>query len=236
MRAWKQHIMVMLMLTVASGSFAHIVDPDSGFPFQYRANLAEVAPVVDGFLDDPAWEAAALGNMEWDTIENKRWAQNSDDFMGTFVAVWRNSFLYIAIKLTDDQVEIHEEKLSRQDHLEIYLDIDHSGYKSNFYHHILRAGEHNPDPSSPIIMVAWSDDGQSCELSVNLRQSPNKDDAIGFGIHYNDVDGGRLHHKIGWAPTASTEEDTLADLMFTAKLKLNTNLKAMQWGSIKSLY
>lgn len=236
MRAWKQHITAILMLAAASVSFAHIVDPDTGFPFQYRANLAEVAPIVDGFLDDPAWEAAELGNMEWDIIENERWEPNSDDFMGAFVAVWRNSFLYIAIKLTDDQVETHEEKLSRQDHLEIYLDIDHTGYKSNFFHYTLRAGEHNPAPNSPIIMVAWSDDGQSCELSVNLGQSPKKDDAIGFGINYNDVDGGRLHHKIGWAPILSTEENTLADLVFTAKLKLNTNLRAMQWGSIKSLY
>lgn len=236
MRNWKQHFTVLLMLIVASSGFAHIVDPDTGFPFQYRANLAEVAPLVDGFLDDPAWEAAELGNLEWDTIENKRWNQHSDDFTGTFVAVWRNSFLYIAIKLTDDQVETHEEKLSRQDHLEIYLDIDHTGYQSNLFHHTLRAGEHNPDPNSPIIMVAWGDDGQSCELSVNLGQSPKKDDAIGFGILYNDVDGGRLNHKIRWAPIASTEDNTLADLVFTSKLKLDANLKAMQWGSIKSLY
>lgn len=236
MRNWKQHFTVLLMLTIASSGFAHIVDPDTGFPFQYRANLAEVAPLVDGFLDDPAWEAAELGNLEWDTIENKRWNQHSDDFTGTFVAVWRNSFLYIAIKLTDDLVETHEEKLSRQDHLEIYLDIDHTGYKSNVFHHTLRAGEHNPDPNSPIIMVAWGDDGQSCELSVNLGQSPKKDDAIGFGILYNDVDGGRLNHKIRWAPIASTEDNTLADLVFTSKLKLDANLKAMQWGSIKSLY
>ncbi len=236
MKTWKQHFTVFFMLTIASTGFAHIVDPDTGFPFQYRANLAEVAPLVDGFLDDPAWEAAELGNLEWDTIENKRWNQHSDDFTGTFVAVWRNSFLYIAIKLTDDLVETHEEKLSRQDHLEIYLDIDHTGYKSNVFHHTLRAGEHNPDPNSPIIMVAWGDDGQSCELSVNLGQSPKKDDAIGFGILYNDVDGGRLRHKISWAPIASTEDNTLADLVFTSKLKLDTNLKAMQWGSIKSLY
>ena len=235
MKFWQKLIpVVILMLTVGSGSFADIIDPNTGFPFQYKANLTELAPVIDGFLDDPAWGEAELGKLEWEIIKNERW-HSSDDFTGTFAAVWRNGFLYVAIELTDDQIETQETKLSRQDHLEIYLDPDHTGHKSDLYRYILPVGENHPKPDSPIMLVAWGNGGQSCELSFNLRQTPRIDeDKISFGIYYNDVDGGRLLHKISWTP--ADEENALADLVFTAKIKPNVNQKVEQWGRIKSLY
>ena len=237
MKFLKQFFLIAVFLLVtAVSSFAHLIDPDTGLSFQYRAELAVVAPVVDGFLDDPAWEGAILGKMEQDVIENKRW-HSSDDFDGTFAAVWRNGFLYLAVKLTDNQVETHNEKLSRQDNLELYLDIDHTGHRSDLYRYVLRVGENSPPRNSPIMAIVWGSDGQSCELSFNLRQTPRKDDRIGFGIYYNDADGGSLHHKIGWGPVGLTEsEDLLGDLVFVTKIKPNENQKAVQWGRIKSLY
>jgi hypothetical protein len=226
----------MLLLGAASWSFAHLIDPDTGTSFQYRAELAVVAPVVDGFFDDPVWGEVTAGKMEQDVMENKRW-RSSDDFDGTFAAVWRNGFLYLAIKLTDDRVETHHEKLSRQDHLEVYLDIDHTGHKSDLYRYVIPVGRNVSLSYSPFMLIAWGNGGQSCELSFNLGHTPRKGDTIGFGIYYNDADGGRLHHRIGWGPIGLTEsEESLADLVFSAKLKPNENQKAVQWGRIKSLY
>ena len=46
----------------------------------------------------------------------------------------------------------------------------------------------------------------------------------------------RTIHFAG-VPTGQSEpEDTLADLVFTANIKLNANQKAIQWGRIKQLY
>ncbi|MCZ6676160.1 MAG: hypothetical protein O7E52_02805 [Candidatus Poribacteria bacterium] len=226
----------VVMLIAVNMSFARIIDPETGLDFQYRAKLVEVAPNVDGFLDDPAWEEAIPAKLEQEVKEDRRWL-DSDDFKGTFAVVWRNRFLYLAVQLTDDQIETHHEKLALQDRLELYLDIDHTGHKSDLYRYILPVGEDAPQSTSSRMMIAWASDGQSCELSFNLGYTPTKnEETIGFGIYYNDVDQGQLNHRFTWAPEGQTRSDDLADLVFTAELKLNQNQKAMPWGRIKSLY
>ena len=44
--------------------------------FQYNAELAPVAPIVDGYLDDPAWEKAILGKLEQDLMSGERWRES----------------------------------------------------------------------------------------------------------------------------------------------------------------
>ena len=61
----------------------------------------------------------------------------SSDFQGTFAAVWRNASLYIAIELTDDQIETAHEKVAMQDRLEVYIDTGHSGQQSDLYRYTL---------------------------------------------------------------------------------------------------
>ena len=131
---------ILIILIAASHSFARIIDPKTGAEFRYRAKLVEVAPVVDGFLDDPAWDDAISAALDHDVKEDRRWGESSD-FKGTFAAVWRNASLYIAIELTDDQIETAHEKLSMQDRLEIYLDIEHSGQQSDLYRYTLPVGQ-----------------------------------------------------------------------------------------------
>ena len=87
------------------------------------------------------------------------------------------------------------------------------------------------------LLVNWGNGGQSVELSFDLMQTPRKEDTISFGIYYYDVDDDRLNHKLRWGPTGQSEpEDALADLVFTANIRLNANQKAIQWGRIKQLY
>lgn len=234
-----QQVIFTLVLSLATilNCFAHVIDSESGLNFQYNAKLAETtAPIVDGRFDDPAWEGVARGKIEQEIGENRRWRESSD-FAGEFAAVWRNGSLYVAIKITDDSLETHQAKLSRQDRLVIYIDPDHSGHKSELYRHVLPIGEKTPFLKPPLRLVAWSNNGQTCELSFNLGHIPNKGERIGFGIFYYDVDGSRMHHQLAWGPAGYTDqEDRLPDLVFTAQLKPVANQKAVRWGEIKSLY
>lgn len=234
-----QQVILTLVLTLATilNCFAHVIDSESGLNFQYNAKLAETtAPIVDGRFDDPAWEGVARGKIEQEIGENHRWRESSD-FAGEFAAVWRNGSLYVAIKITDDSLETHQAKLSRQDRLVIYIDPDHSGHKSDLYRHVLPIGEKTPFLKPPLRLVAWGNNGQTCELSFNLGHIPKKGERIGFGIFYYDVDGSRMHHQLAWGPAGYTDqEDRLPDLVFTAQLKPVANQKAVRWGEIKSLY
>ena len=238
MKFCQQGILILVLsLATILNCFAHVMDSESGLNFQYNAKLAETtAPIVDGRFDDPAWEGAVRGKIEQEIEKNDRWRASSD-FTGEFAAVWRNGSLYVAIKITDDSLETHQAKLSRQDRLVIYIDPDHSGHKSDLYRHILPIGEKTPFLKPPLRLVAWSNNGQTCELSFNLGHIPKKGERIGFGIFYYDVDGSRLHHQLAWGPAGYTEhEDRLPDLVFTAQLKPVANQKAVRWGEIKSLY
>ena len=232
----KLSLCTLIILIAASYSSARIIDPKTGAEFKYKAKLAEVAPVVDGFLDDPAWDDAVSAALDHDVQKDRRWEESSD-FKGTFAAVWRNASLYIAIELTDDQIETAHEKLALQDRLEIYLDIEHSGNQSNLHRHTIPVGKDIALPDSQRLLANWGNAGQSVELSFDLGRTPKKEDAISFGIYYYDVDDDRLNHELRWGPTGQTEpKDALADLVFTANIKLNANQKAIQWGRIKQLY
>ena len=227
---------VLIILIAASYGSARIIDPKTGADFKYKAKLAEVAPVVDGFLDDPAWDDAISAVLDHDVKEDRPWRESSD-FKATFAAVWRNASLYIAVELTDDQIETAHEKIALQDRLEIYLDIGHSGQQSELYRHTLPVGQDIMVAGNQGLLVNWGNGGQSVELSFDLMQTPEKEDVISFGIYYYDVDNDRLNHILRWGPAGQSEpEDALADLVFTANIKLNANQKAIQWGRIKQLY
>ena len=226
---------VILLLVTVSHALGHVTGRNLQ-NFQYNAELAPVAPIVDGYLDDPVWDRATLGKMEQDLRSGKRWSE-SPDFTGTFGAVWRNGFLYVAIKLVDDQLENRQAKLLREDHLIVYVDPHHSGRMEDLYRFDIPIQKEMGTLKSPLTRVAWGNDGQTCELSFRLDNLARKGNSIGFFIIYNDVDSGHLQHKIAWAPEGYTEENIdLPDLAFTAKIEPTRQQKLIQWGHIKSLY
>ncbi|MDE0300046.1 MAG: hypothetical protein OXN17_15535 [Candidatus Poribacteria bacterium] len=228
----------LLSLVAVPAGFAHIINLESGLKFQYSAELVEVSPVIDGILNDTPWHETGIpGKMEQEVIYDEQW-QESSDFTGLFTGVWRSGFLYIAVQLTDDHVENFGAKLSEKDHLVVYLDPDHSGHKSDLYRYDLPVGEDERQSFvPPLRSVAWGDDGLSCELMFYLGDIAEKGNSVGFWIYYNDVDNGRLEHRISWGPPGYTYDDlSLPDLVFTAKLKPHSNQKILQWGRIKSFY
>ena len=102
-------ITILLLIITVSYALGHVTGRNLQ-NFQYNAELVPVAPIVDGYLDDPAWDRAILGKLEQDLMSGNRWRE-SPDFTGTFAAVWRNGFLYVGVKLIDDQLENRQRKV-----------------------------------------------------------------------------------------------------------------------------
>ena len=231
---------IILLLVMVSHALGHVTGRNLQ-NFQYNAELAPVAPIVDGYLDDPVWKIAIQGKMEQDLISGERWVE-SPDFTGTFGAVWRNGFLYVGIKLIDDQLENRQTKLLREDHLILYVDPHHSGRAEDIYRFEIPIEKELGTLKSPLTRVAWGNDGQTCELSFRMDNLARKGNSIGFLIAYNDVDSGNLRHEIAWAPEGYTLEKNatippnIPDLVFTARIEPTRQQKLIQWGRIKSLY
>ncbi len=237
MRIRKQMLLIAAFFFVTiSYALAHLTG-NKLQNFQYNAELVSVAPIVDGYLDDPAWEDILAGKLQQETMTGKTWAAESHDFTGAFAAVWRSGYLYVAVNLTDDGLETHQSKLTREDHLILYLDPHHTGYKDEFYRYEIPIQREVKQLKFPLTRIAWGNDGKTCELSFRLDAVAEKGNTIGFGIVYNDVDDGRLQNKIAWAPEGYIEEnDRLPDLVFTARIEPTRQQKLIQWGRIKSLY
>lgn len=224
----------VLLLSVTI-SFGHLTD-ENLLNFQYNAELVPVAPIVDGYLDDPVWEDAALGKLEQEIVRGHRWPE-SNDFGGSFKAVWRSGFLYVAIKIHDDEFNKHQSKLFLEDKLILHIDQHHYQRKDDLYRYEIPIGEEAGVLKPPLSSVAWGTDGRSCEMSFRLGDIARKDNTIGFSIAYDDVDGGQLQNKIAWAPDGYTElNEWLPDIVFTATINPTAQQKLIRWGQIKRLY
>ena len=232
----KQILLVgVFLLIMVSYVLGHLTD-ENFQNFQYNAELVPVAPIVDGYLDDPVWEDAFVGKLEQEIMSGQRWPE-SNDFTGSFKAVWRSGFLYVAIKIQDDQFEKYQSKLFREDKLILHIDQFHYQRKDDLHRYEIPIGMETEVLKSSLTSVAWGNDGQTCELSFRLGNIASKDTVIGFSIAYDDVDNGQLQNKIAWAPEGYTEQnDRLPDLVFTAKINPNAQQKLIRWGQIKRLY
>jgi hypothetical protein len=214
---------------------SHIVDPETGKMFLYKAQLAEVAPVVDGILDDPAWEKVEIAKMEWESLQIQLW-EDMQDFDGQFAAVWKNNSLYVAVQIKDDQI-INE--ATTRDSVEVYVDVENYHVRSDLYKNTIVVKENKVRRQSfwePF--VAWDNSGQTCEMSFYLGNVPKKGVIIGFGIYYNDVDNGRQENQIGWTPERHPPgaKEQLGDLLFDMNIKTNNKRLGTTWGNIKQLY
>ncbi|MFQ6039486.1 MAG: sugar-binding protein [Candidatus Poribacteria bacterium] len=234
---------ILLVLVCLSFSLApicaqaHIVNPETGKAFLYKAQLAEVAPVVDGILDDPAWEKAEIAKMEWESLQIRLW-EDMQDFEGQFAAVWKNSTLYVAVQIKDDQI-INDLKLKSRDSLEVYVDVENYSVRSDLYKNTIVVKENKVRRQSLWApFVAWDNSGQTCEMSFYLGNVPKKGVTIGFGIYYNDVDNGRRENQIGWTPERNPPgaKEQLGDLLFDVNIKTDNKKLGTTWGNIKKLY
>jgi len=234
MKSWI--VIICLLLLSVTYAFSDVARTASGEAFIYKAQSADIAPVVDGVLDDPAWKDIELSKMEWESSGNYPW-QDFADFEGQFVAVWKDSKLFMAVKIKDDNLEIDNPNPELRDNLEIYIDVNHYGKKNDSFKHTITVTENKTrqNPDNPF--VTWDNKGRVCELKFELESIPRKGKIIGFGIFYNDVDNGHLANQIGWYPGQSrpNRKDQLVDLIFDSSVKRDRRI-GTTWGNIKTLF
>jgi len=203
--------------------------------FIYKAERVSIAPVVDGYLDDPAWKKAKPEKLQWNFSKKQAWNQPVD-FDGQFASVWHSDLLYIAVKLEDNYLLSNKKKdVFKQDHLEIHLDFNKKGKKSDQSQYLIATGNQQVQQKSPLeTLAAWGNNYKSFEFRLNLSSKPSVGDETYFGIFYHDFDGNdKFHQTVGWSETSI---DRLAKLAFTKTITVDANQKAVQWGRIKSLY
>ena len=78
-------VTMSLLLIVVPYALGHVTGANLQ-NFQYNADFVSVAPIVDGYLDDPIWEKVIPGKLNQDLISGKRLPE-SPDFSGSFAAV-----------------------------------------------------------------------------------------------------------------------------------------------------
>lgn len=226
----------LLVFAVVSAHAASITSTPSQLAF-YPVPRVDIAPSVDGVLDDPAWETAPAAPIAWDLTSNQEWIEEQD-FIGEFQAVWRDQTLYVAIRLHDDQVDTASGLEDEKDRLLIYVDIDNVGIKADEYRYVLPVQEDRTYEYYPDVFVIWGPVDDVCEFSYDLKRAPRNRQTIGFSVEYHDVDSQEDNVTVGW-PFASELEvhsSELGNLMFEADMQRNPQQMTVTWGSIKALF
>lgn len=178
---------------------------------------------LDGDLNDQAWQYAP-----WHTIKHDEGtgpAPDDKDAMYSFAAVADSTWLYVALKVSDDKTVTGESMgndLWNDDSVEVYIDANHA-----------QAGVYEKDDSQITIgavnfdlknvekpelggtgdgattgtraAVVKAADGWNVEAAVPLKNDkwdikPSDGLVIGFNTHFNDDDdGGGRDHKLIWS-------------------------------------
>jgi len=173
-----------------------------------------------------------------------------------------NTWLYVAIRLTDDTIHAGETDTWEDDSIEIYIDANHAAtetYAGDDVQITIGAGNiggeidaphltgsANAATSGTIAAVVESADGWVVESAVPLNNDlwtivPQDGLVIGFNIHFNDDDDGASRdHKLIWSLLDVDDQSwqntsRFADLKFV-KFDLAvepTGKLASAWGEIK---
>jgi len=199
----------------------------------YKVERVSIAPVIDGYLDDPAWKRAKLERLQWDCEKKQIWNQK-DNFEGLFASVWHNDALYLAVRLEDNYFTTKQKDILKRDRLEIHFDFDKIGKKNEKSQYLVAVGSDDMKQNSTLnTLFSWSKTGKSFEFRLSLKAKPNKGDQAHFAIFYHDVDGNAVRQKVGWSRKSA---DQLGQLTFTKTMNINAAHTPVQWGRIKSLY
>jgi len=179
---------------------------------------AEIAPTIDGVMDDPIWTQTKWYGMDQNWIGE---FPDVKDFLGRYKIAWTPEALYIVVEIKDDVLyDKHKDPLKLwwdDDCVEIFVDADNSGgghqFNNNaFAYHVALDGnvvdldaEKNPVLYNNHVMTKRTTNGDISiwEFKVTIyddtytEKKPNdalvlsKDQKIGFAIAYNDNDGSK---------------------------------------------
>lgn len=185
--------------------------PEEGAPFAVVPR-APATPGVDAAVDD-AWSSA-----DAHAIDDDVWGNAGDyDFGGRWRVLWDEAALYVLVTVDDDDEWVDSDGAWKNDHVEVYLDLDNSRGSSydgrNDLHLVVERGSTvvHPGPNSasdvdPIAAgVAETDGGWRAELAVpwaHYGVDPSPGHVLGIDVHVDeDDDGGDRDSKLTWYDT-----------------------------------
>lgn len=101
-------------------------DPTVWTPVEYEAPKVATPPVIDGSLDDAAWEAAEWTRVFPRSLRNEPGRQKTRARL-----VWDDTHLYVAFEVEDDEIltpyTADDQNLYESEVVEIFLDADANG-------------------------------------------------------------------------------------------------------------
>ncbi|MHA7057630.1 sugar-binding protein [Aquimarina sp. M1] len=183
-----------------------------------KIKKAEIAPNVDGNMDDPIWSQTKWYPMDQNWIGE---FPDFKDFLGRYKMTWTSEAIYILVEIKDDILfDQHSDPLKLwwdDDCVEIFIDADNSGgehqYSNNaFAYHIALDGNvvDLDSKKKPVLynnhvttkritdgdVTVWEfelivyDDTYE-EGKTNDPVVLSKDQKLGFAIAYNDNDSSK---------------------------------------------
>ena len=216
-----------LVAFVATGG-----EPKSTVPPVYSVTRAKAAPIIDGVLDDPAWEDVPAEPLEWVVDAAITW-NDPNDFEGSFKAVWREGTLYVALMMQDDGLVINPDEPTRSDRMEFYITTE---YGDSGHRYTVPLLETSSLEDANIPFAAWSSDARVCEFSIETEVMYRENPELLINFYYVDVDPGDPDVRIGWVPHSGySTEPQYGTLRFRRRLGPDAHL-VTTWGNVKTLY
>jgi hypothetical protein len=216
---------VLLALFICASAFAIAAEPEDEFGVLYNCNYSTTVKLDGDFAEWPA-------NVAWHKVKHSMgWNTPKDDEDGSleFACVADDKYLYVAVKIWDDEKCVDEDKgdsVYKDDSIELYVDGDNS--KSNEYEadcSQITIGRYNigEDPEDPMLNGYRGGSGNGTPANQSGTKAAVVDTnygwaveaalpfktwnieladgaAIGFNVQLNDDDDGvDRDHKLSWS-------------------------------------
>ncbi|CAG1022797.1 hypothetical protein MTYM_01996, partial [Methylococcales bacterium] len=169
--------------------------------------------IVNGTLDEPDWNIATeVNNVVIGTTNNTT----------KFGVLWDSTYLYVGMKVLDDNLYNDSTNVWDDDGVEIYIDGDHNrGTTYDSYDRQFIKGWNDPilfekHGKTTGVLHGWApiSGGYSIEFAIpwsNLGITPAAGMTLGFSAGYNDDDNGAVREGLAvWIGTANNNIDTSA--------------------------
>ena len=181
-----------------------------------EAPMVKNAPVIDGTVDESEWKPAVMTEV---TPKTGSWDFGETEVSYVFYVMYDETWLYVAAKLTDDDIQIDSAPKGsiggntwQDDSVEIFVDGNHNRSADAFDaaetpfggQHVITANnavrftdgvkDFGDRPDDDFYAEADIKDNKHWEMEARMKLtlfgSPKQGDIVGFNISTNDDDGG----------------------------------------------
>jgi hypothetical protein len=202
-------IVVLVMICCSISRSAIAVD-------KLEAPMVRRPPTIDGTVGDSEWKPAVKTEV---TPKTGSWDFGKTQVSYVFYVMYDEDWLYVAVKLTDDDIQIDTAAKGsiggetwKDDSIEIFVDGNHNHAADAFDaaetpfggQHVITANnavrftagvkDFGDGPDDDFYAVADIKDETHWEMEARLKlslfNSPRQGDIVGFDISTNDDDGG----------------------------------------------